>query len=260
MRQTLVLTVCLAAWFLSGCSGGGLAPGDKRVGQFNGAFTGCRSSPGEATINIWKEGYAYIDTSLEGYIESGSDPERLSGGGRDVRFDYSRNELGTLTNYSVDGMLSEDGQVISGTFTVSSDSIEPSQCQFSVRRVSWDPLYVSTTPGNFSCVEPNYHRDTPLNGSAGGGLKPSPSAPRPSCFTGNVHAVRMRPVVSGYFSLYAHTSGGYDSRPVAVWSACDGRELSCSTGGFGGWRATQFQDVLVLTDGDSVALDVNYEN
>ncbi len=261
MTKSFVVTVCLVSFLLAGCSGGGLSSGDPRVGRFNGAFTECLSGPGEVSIDIWKEGYAYIDTSLEGYIESGSDPERLSGGGREVRFDYTRNALGETTDYSVDGMLSEDGQVISGTFTVSSDTIQPTQCRFAARRIPSDPLYVSTTPGNFSCVGSNAFTTTPLNNRTGGfALQLSSSAPRPSCFSGAVFAVRMQPVLSGSFSFWATVSGGDTPVPVAVWSACDGRELSCSPNGYGGWQATQFKDVVILSGDSSVSLDVTYGN
>ncbi|HLL52806.1 MAG TPA: hypothetical protein VK447_04615 [Myxococcaceae bacterium] len=256
--------LCVAAVVLAGC-GPFIQPfskDDPRIGRYNGAFTGCQEYPGSAFIDITKEGYSYFDTALNSYIESGSPPGHLVTGGRQVRFDYAKNSLGTVVRYSVDGVLSEDGQVISGTFkaTSSREGTQPVTCQFSVRRLTSDPRYVSTTPGNFACAG-GVELDTRLFGPTGSSiLKLSGTAPRPSCFSGGVSAVRLRPTVSYRFWLGAETGSGVagedNTRPMAVWSACDGRELACAPPRAQGFipyipvDLKQFEDVLLLVQGE----------
>jgi hypothetical protein len=164
--------------------------------------------------------------------------------------------------------MSEDGQVISGTFMASSEEFAQTQCRFAVRRVYWDPLYVKTTPGDFSCAGPHAAADSPLNGDGTGGfsLQLSPTAPRPSCFSGGVSAIRMRPTLTGRFTIGAETAGGVagedHTRRTAVFSACDGQELACgSSPGSVTVQLTQFQDVLLLAEGDGyVTFRVDYSS
>lgn len=243
------------------CCGNSIAEDDPRVGQFNGSFGECEGGPGRATLDIWKQGYAYFDTDLNNYVQSGSQPGTISAGGRTIAFGYDRNSLGDVTHYSVDATLSADGQIVEGHVGVSghfkTEGQQARTCQFSGRRVYFDPLYVDTVPGDFSCT--GAQGDLPLFGTTGNfNFETRPAGPVPSCFAGPTLAERLRPLRTGRYAFEVYQAGsGHDARrPLAVFSSCDGTELACDAGGYLTVDLNQYEDVVMVVTEPATTYDV----
>lgn len=265
-RSLLVATVLVA---VGGFSIAGCAPSldadDPRPGSYNGTIFGCIPVPLSAGLYIRSEGYAYFSSRVNGDVQSGSQPGTVGGAAHIVRFDYVRNSLGDLTGYSVDGTLSDDRQTVSGIVSYWTQNRHeqrrtdgPPGCRFSLRRARSDTAYIDTSIGDFSCAtEIGYMY--PADGSAFGRPDDSMSVPRPSCFDGELYAVRVLPMASGRYEIRAGTSQG-TFRSAALFSACDGREIACNRTDEvqeTPWdqpaldvRLTQFQDVLLVLDRD----------
>jgi len=251
----------LAVLATAGCGGGGggsLSPDDPRVGSYRGAFQGCAGMVGGASLDIDEQGIAFFDSDLNWYVESGSEYNRMTSGGRDIRFSEVRNSLGDLTAYDVDATLSADGQRVTGTFTATTTlygetAQAPNHCQFALERPDWDPLFVDSRAAEFTCASHVNEMQLPTS-TTGFSDFTSPTAPTPSCFAGPYYAARFRPPATGLFDVSARKQAIIEGdnwfRPTAVFSACTGRELQCSTGDVV-LPLTQFDDVLLVSAGDN---------
>jgi hypothetical protein len=253
-----VLAVLVVA---AGC--GGVGPGDPRVGQFNGTFSGC-GPIGNASIQVIESGIAYIDTDLNDYFALQSGYESLGGFSPQMSFKAVRTQSVYSLAYDVEATLSDDHQFVTGMFTAAWTQKgyppeAPRECRLSLKRVYWDPLAVDSRASEFTCASVMYQMSLP--GSGGVSINDtSATAPIPSCFGGPVRAVRFRPPAKGRYDVTASTGQGVEGYyPVAAFSSCTGEELAC--GSFEViLQLRQFQDVLLVSGGPyEASLEVSFQ-
>lgn len=264
-------------WKIGACAvlvvaavGCGVGPGDPRVGNYSGAFTGC-GPVGDATLWVNEDGYAYLDTDLNDTVETASEYHPLGGFSPDLSFKEVRNGLSNSVRYEVKATLSQDGQRFTGTFTAVESVLgqpdrPPRQCQLAMERVAWDPLAADSRAGEFSCTGMASGMLLPY-GDFGGSMGVSPAAPVPSCFGGTLRTVRARPPVTGLYSIRAIMTPALEGdldRPIAAFSSCTGKELACSATPDGQYAAgplslqlNGFQDVLIVSAGTN---DISFED
>lgn len=241
----------LAVLVTAGC--GGVGPGDPRVGQFNGSFGGC-GPIGNASIEVVESGIAYIDTDFNDYSALETEYHFLSGFSPQMSFKAVKTTIWDSVEYGVEATLSDDHQLVTGTFTAvrttnGNPPEAPRQCRLALKRVLWDPQVVDSRASEFTCAGVDFEMTLPNSGGVSIS-DTSPTAPIPSCFAGPVRAARFHPTATGRYDISAGMWQGTEWHSVAAFSSCTGQELAC--GNFQiSLQLRQFQDVLLVTDGPS---------
>jgi hypothetical protein len=239
--------------------GCGVGPGDPRVGNYVGSFSGCGAF-GNASLWVNENGYAYLSTDLEGPVSGGGEYHQLGGFSPDISFTEVSHSIDQSVRYEVKATLSSDDQQVTGTFIATRairgrlerDPDPPIECNFALMRTYWDPLAVDPRADDFACTERVETMELPY-----GGIFSTPdtslTAPVPSCFGGPLQVARARPPASGSYVISSriNTSYGSETRPLAAFSSCTGKEIACSTS-FNGitLNLTRFKDILIVSSGE----------